>query len=489
MANRPPIVTILGHVDHGKTTLLDFIRKTSLVEKEHGGITQKIGAYEIFTDFKGYNTNRITFIDTPGHEAFSKLRSRGANVADIAILVVDAKDSLKPQTVESISHIKSANIPFIVAVNKIDLPEANPEKVKNDLLKHSIVVEGKGGGIPLVLVSAKTGKGIDELLETILLLGSDLNLTYDPNASPKAVVIETNKDRRGAVVSAVLKEGRLKVGDQIQAGDEVGKVRALINDRGSSLQAAEPSTPFELMGFSQLPDIGSVITLRSDFARTKSSLTTEKHQMATNPKSIDLDTLLHPKLAEKKLALIIKADSHGSLEAINESLSQNKNVELILSSIGDIHKSDIFLAKSTKAILIGFSVPVSVEARLLAKQEKVIIKTYNIIYNLLDELTEVADLLKEKQQQEKSLKGSAKILANFIIKSEKVFGVKVTKGKINLGDGLEVYRGDNMFGKTKLVSLKIRAKIVSEVKKDQEAGMVFSPQLDINIGDVVKCIL
>ncbi len=485
---RPPIVTILGHVDHGKTTLLDYIRKTNLVAKEHGSITQKIGAYEISTDIKGYHTNKITFVDTPGHESFSKLRARGANVADIAILVIDAKDSVMPQTVESISHIKSAKISFIVAINKIDLPEVNPEKVKNDLLKHEIMVEGKGGGIPTILISAKTGKGVNELLEAILLVATDLNLQFSPKNPPKAFIIETKKDRRGIIVSAIVKDGLLKVGDDIQAADKTTKVRSMFNDRGEPIKEVVPSTPFELLGFDQLPEVGTTLTLKSEFSQQAKKAEGKARDLII-PQTIDLNSLLQPKKEEKKLSLILKVDSQGTQEAINQYLISKNNIDVVLIAIGDIHKSDIFLAKSTQSIIIGFSVTVSEEVKQLAKQEKIIIKTYNIIYELLEELEEVTNLLNEKQQKEKILKGTAKILATFMINGEKIFGVKVTKGKINLGDELELSRNENLIGRTKLISLKYRAKKISEVKKDQESGMIFNPQLDIHTGDVVKSIL
>jgi len=482
MKPRPPIIAILGHVDHGKTTLLDQIRKSTIAKREHGGITQKIGAYEITTDIKGYKTNKITFIDTPGHEAFSALRARGANVADLAILIIDAKDSVMPQTAESISHIKAANIPFIVALNKVDLPDANTDKVKNDLLKYEVAVEGKGGHVPTIEISAKTGAGINELLETILIITSDLNLTFEEKDSPRAYIIESKKDKRGIIASVILKMGSLHIGDEIFADDKKIKVKMMISDTGEHLTVALPSTPFELLGFNEMPQVGTTITNQQI---TKEMI--EPTSITDN--KIDLDSLLHPKMLEKKLSLIIKADSQGSLEAIVNSLDKNKNVEIILKAIGDVNKSDIFLAKTTNSIVIGFSVNIFPEVVELSKQEKVIIKTYNIIYELLEELNEVADLLKEKEEKEKHLKGEAKILAQFVIEKEAIFGVKIIKGKINLADQLEVYRQNKMIGKTKLVSLKIRAKPMEEVKKDQEAGMIFSPPLDIRTGDVVKSIL
>ncbi len=483
MAARPPVITILGHVDHGKTTLLDTLRKSRIAAREHGGITQRIGAYELPTNIKGYSTDKITFIDTPGHEAFTMLRSRGANVADIAILVIDAKDSLRPQTVESISHIKNAKIPYIVALNKIDLPEANPNKVKNDLLKHEVMTEDKGGTIPVVEISAKTGKGVPELLESLLLMAADLNLSFDPAKPALAYIIETKKDKRGAVASAVIKEGTLKVGDTVYADKQKCKIRALINDLGESVREVQPSTPFEIIGFEQIPDVGTIIQTTEPEAKA------EVAGPSTVKKIGDVASFLVAPVQEKKLAAIIKTDSQGSLDAIQYSLSKNDGIDIILAGVGDVHRSDVFLAKTTKAIIIGFSVKSDNEVVELAKQEKVIIKTYNIIYELLDELTEVSRLIQEKEEKEKNLKGEAKVVATFMIEGEKIFGVKVTKGKMNLGDSIDVYRDDKKFSKTKLISLKHRAKSINEVKKDMDAGMIFSPALDLRVGDVVKSVL
>jgi len=482
---RPPVVAILGHVDHGKTTLLDYIRKSHIAKSEHGAITQKIGAYEIETDFKDYKTNKITFIDTPGHEAFSKLRLRGANVCDLALLIIDVKDSIKPQTIESISHIQAAKIPFIVVLNKIDLPDANPEKVKTDLLKHKVMIEGKGGTVPAIAVSAKTGKGVNELLEAILLIASDLNLKYSRENNLKAIVIETKKDKRGIIVSAIVKDGVMKVGQTIFVKTEKIKIRQLINDFGQPVKEAVPSTPVEILGFNTAPTVGSEI---SDQFHSQ-PLPTTNNQPPTTKKTFNLESILASQKKEKTLKVIIKTDSFGSLEAIKSSLSQKEDIEIVLAMVGDINKSDIFLAKTTKAIVIGFNTKISQEIKDLAKQEKVIIKTYNIIFELLEELDEVTDLIRLKEETEKDAKGEAKILATFIIEKEKIYGVRVNKGKINLGDKIKLYRNNNPIGKTKVVSLKIRAKVVDEVKKDQEAGIIFSPVIDIKIGDVVKSIL
>jgi len=482
---RSPVVTILGHVDHGKTTLLDYIRQSRLTAREYGGITQRIGAYEIATGLKGYPTDKITFIDTPGHEAFSKLRARGANVADLALLLIDAKDSVMPQTVESIQHIKNANIPFIVVFNKVDLAEANVEKVKRDLLKYEIITEDKGGKVPAVAVSAKTGQGVDELLETILFTAFDLKLSYEKSNPGKAYVIETKKDRRGVVISVVMRDGEFRVGQTVSCGTIIFRIRSITGDRGQTLEAIIPSTSAELLGCPSLPEVGSLVT-----AEKKDMLRTQKETVVLSqsiPPKLEISDLL-PKTEEKKLSLVVKADSQGSLEAILEALQKNQNLKIILSGIGDIHRSDIFLAKSTKAVVVGFAVSSDNEVRELAKQEKVLIKTYNIIYELIEELEEVADLLKEQKEKEKNLKGEATILATFLIEGERVYGAKVFKGKVNLGDNLEIYRNDQLVNKTRLVSLHIRAKKVTEVKKDQECGMVFSPALDIKVGDVVKSI-
>lgn len=481
---RPPVVTILGHVDHGKTTLLDYIRKSRLADREHGGITQRIGAYEITTDITGYPVNTITFIDTPGHEAFSKLRARGATIADIALLIIDAKDSVMPQTSESITHIKTAGIPFIVVLNKTDLPEANEEKVKNDLLKEEVAVEGKGGTVPVVSISAKTGKGVADLLEAILLMTTDLKLVYLPENVVEAYVIETKKDKRGIVLSCIIKNGSMKVGQTIYVNGKAVKVRSMFNDLGVMVKEALPSLPFELLGASELSEVGSHIT------STPTKIEPKKQETNNKPdkQKLDLEAFLHPSEEEKKLSLVVKADSQNSLEAILDSLAESENIKVMLSGVGGLTKSDVFFAKSTGSIVIGFGTQTPQEIKDLGKQEKVVIKTYNIIYELLGELAEVANLLQEKELQERSLKGEAKILAHFMVEGEKILGIKVLKGKIGLGDEIELYRGENLIGSTKLVSLKIRAKSVSEVKKDQEAGTVFSPPLDFRIGDVVKSI-
>lgn len=477
---RSPVVSILGHVDHGKTTLLDYIRKSNLTQKEKGGITQKIGAYEITYQNGSSPNNKITFIDTPGHEIFSLLRAKGAQVADIAILLIDAKESIKPQTIESIAHIKEAKIPFIVALNKIDLPEAKPEKVKEMLLKYKVVVEDRGGKIPALNISAKTGQGVNDLLETILIVSSNLNLQYKPNNPPYGYVIEIKKDKRGVVASIILKDGSIKVGDILFCGQQRFDVRSIINDQGKVLEKLFPSTPAEILGLKELTTIGSLISnmpKESDMALKKEPLP---------KKNITIRNLLSEK-KEERLKIILKTDSLGSLKAIEAMLMKNPQIEIILSSVGEIAKSDVFLAKTAKAVIIGFNSFPNQEVNLLAKEEKIPIKVYEIIYQLIDEVNETTLLL--KKVEEKKYKGEAKILALFNIGKDVVAGIKMIKGKANLNDNVEIYRSQNLIGKTQLVSLKVRAKSTNEVRKNDEAGMIFSPSLDITIGDVVKFIL
>jgi translation initiation factor IF-2 len=481
MKPRSPIVCILGHVDHGKTTLLDKIRKSDVTSIEQGGITQSIGAYEIKTGIKDYPTDKITFIDTPGHEAFSKLRSRGANIADIAILIIDAKDSVMPQTQESIAHIKNAKIPFIVVINKVDLPDAKPDKVKLDLLKCDVAVEEKGGKIPCVSVSTKTGKGIKELLETILLLSSDMNLITNEKNKAISYIIETKKDKRGIVLSCIIKDGVLQNKDVVFAGNIKAKIRSMFNDKGENICRVIPSSPFELLGFSEIPSIGTELT-------TFEIKPTQLNEAKKINKTFNLESILKTEKA-KKINIILKANSRGSIEAIQDSLSKTESVDIVMSGIGDIHKSDIFLAVSSKSIIIGFGVKIESDAIELAKNEKVIIKTFNIIYELLEELEEVTNLIKKQGSEAKKVKGEANVLARFVIHENTVYGIKIIQGKANINDNIEIYRNNSLIGKSKISSLQIKSSPEKEVKKGQEAGILIIPNLDIKIGDMIKFIL
>lgn len=474
--HRPPVVVVLGHVDHGKTTLLDYIRKSNLADKEAGKITQSIGGYEAKVPVKGYHTDKITFIDTPGHEAFTQLRMRGANVADVAILIVDATASVKPQTIESISHIKEAKLPFIVAVNKIDMKTARVDKVKQELAAQQVQVEGFGGTVPYVEISAKNGTGINDLLEGILLLASEQELTYDPEAEAEAFVIEAQQDRAGPSASCIIKNGTLKVGDTVYAGEEKAKIRALVNDVGDQIKEVVPSMPFVLLGFKEVPEVGLKLSSNPVKIEVKKD----------ESEGDDAFSAFFEEEEGDKLKVIIKADSQGSIEAILPALAKNSHIEVVLSAVGDIAKSDIFLAKVSNAIAIGFNTNISKDIEKLASQEKVLLRSYSIIYELLEELEEVSDLMREKEEKSKSFKGEAKVKAIFTIEDQKIAGIEVNKGRFDLNDKVEVFRGKRSLGESVLTSIKQRAHTVQVVKKGEEGGLLFDPQLDIQSGDVVK---
>lgn len=475
---RPPVVVVLGHVDHGKTTLLDYIRKSHVADKEAGKITQSIGAYSASIPIDGYHTNTITFIDTPGHEAFTKLRSRGALVADIAILIVDATSSVQPQTIESISHIQQANIPFIVAINKVDLPDSNPDKIKGELAKHGVLTEGYGGNVPVAPISALKGTGVEDLLEALLIMAAENELTYDTSAPLEAYIIETKQDKSGIIASSIIKNGVIKIGDTVYSGDKAAKIRSLIDDSGKRLNEVLPSAAFVLSGFKDMPDIGPLtgaatgIQLESPIIRPA--------------KSDDPFAGFFEVSTDKKLKIVLRADTTGSLEALIPGLQKNENIEVVLASVGDISESDIFLAKVSKAIVLGFGVQASKSIEYIAKTEKVVVKTYSIIYKLLEELQQVSELLKEKEERERTFKGEAKVAALFTIEGTFIVGVKVNKGRVDLHDRVEHYRDNILKDESLVVSIKQRAKTADSVKKGEEGGLVLDPQLDVKQGDVLK---
>src|SRR3989338_5602215 len=472
---RPPIVTILGHVDHGKTTLLDFIRKSSVAAKEHGGITQHIGAYQVEHDKKV-----ITFIDTPGHAAFEKMRSRGANVADIAVLVVAVDDGIMPQTDEAIKHIKGAKVPLIVAVNKIDLPGINTkvqlEKIKKQLSDREILIEEYGGDAPIVPLSAKTGEGVDKLLEIILLVAELHELKGDPNLPAAGVVIESSLDKfKGPVATLLIRNGTLKKGDQISVGEVKSKIRGMFDYSGSALEAAGPSTPVEVLGLEAVPQVGAVL---GELAEVREAEAIQS--LVDRLKQGDA----------KSLKVVIKADKQGSLEAIEASLNklniERKAVDYIFTGTGELGEENITLAATVGAIVIGFNVKVASGAQRLAENEHVLIRTYNIIYELLEEVEEVLKTLLEVGQLEEVL-GKAEILAEFLHgKHEKIAGCRMTEGIIAKGQKLRVVRNGKIMGETKLKSLKKVKEEVNKVEKGNDCGMLFDPPIDFAIGDTVE---
>jgi len=462
MQIRPPIVTVLGHVDHGKTTLLDAIRKTNVAGKEAGGITQGIGASVVVTK----EAKKITFIDTPGHAAFSKMRSRGALACDIAILVVDASDGVKPQTLEALQLIKEAGMPFIVAITKIDLPAADVEIVLGQLEKQGILFEGRGGNTPYHGISAKTGKGIAELLEMITLVSEVSEIKGDIKSPLMAVVIETSKEKGGLTVSLVVRDGILKVGDILYAEKTECKVRGLFDYQGKGVKEILPGEPGQILGFSVLPDVGSIISTDKSLIKENVKVTTRKDQFK--------------KIQEDELPVILKAKSIGALEALESSLPPK--VVVVNSSVGDVLESDILMAKSTGARVFAFESGIPNSVLKLAEAEKVKTYKFKIIYELIDKLQEILAGGKEE------ILGKAEVIAEFPFNDKRVAGCKVTNGKIVKAANLYLERGGKEVGRIKVLSLKKAKQEVVEVKPGEEFGILFEPQFDFAIGDVVVSV-
>ena len=474
---RPPVVAILGHVDHGKTSLLDFIRKTHVAEKETGGITQRISACQI--DYRG---RKITFIDTPGHEAFSAMRARGGQVSDIALLVVAADDGVMPQTRESIAHIKAANIPFLVAINKIDLPGVNMEKVKKQLAEEHVLVEGYGGDIVAIPISAKTGQGVEELLEMISLLGDMAELEEEADKPFLGVTIEARLDKsRGPLASLIVKKGVLRVGDPVFTDSVSGKARSLTDPNGKDLREAGPSAAVEVLGFSSVPKVGEIV---------KKITTGTIEEREEKPKRPSLGEKLAGG-AENEIRLILKADYLGSLEAVTGSLEQLKKedqlVKIYYQATGNITEGDVLLAAATGSLIIGFNVSISSSAKKLAEEEKVLIRSYNLIYELLDELKEGLEALK-KQKAEEKLSGEAEIIAVFKMGASRVAGCHVNSGKINKSEAVVLRRGDKRLGESKIVSMKHRETDITQANEGEEFGAIFEKDLYFTKGDIIVAI-
>lgn len=469
---RPPIVAVLGHVDHGKTTLLDTIRKTEVAKGEHGGITQHIGAYQI-----EYKKRAITFLDTPGHEAFAKIRSRGAAAADIAILVVAADDSVKPQTIESIEQIKAAGIPMIVAINKIDAPGAIVEKVKSDLAKAGVQVEGFGGDVPVALVSAKEGTGVPQLLDLILLVADMQELRADPAASFSGVVIETKVDKfRGMTVTMLVKDGTLTIGTTMYEGQtSLGKVRSMVDEHGVTVSSAPPGKPAEVTGFSKLPVIGSVVTHEPGMTQVEEAVSVPA---AAN--AVDFMAMMD-EAAKKKLKLILKADTTGSLEAVREALPKDQ-IDIVRTSLGDILEADILEARATGAIVIGFNVKAGNTIEKLARVEKVIYRTYSIIYELLEEMEDVVEGMAELLVTEREL-GRGSIIAEFPFNKDKIAGTKIISGRLAKGDSVRVMRGETEVARVRIKSIKKGKDDITKAETGGECGVLFDKEVDFMLQD------
>ena len=476
---RPPIVVVLGHVDHGKTAILDFIRKTKVIEKESGGITQHIGAYEI-----EHQGKKITFIDTPGHEAFSAMRGRGAKVADIAILVVAAEEGIKPQTKEAISHIKKSGIPMMVAINKIDKPQADPAKVKRELSQNDVLVESMAGQTPAVEVSAKTGQGIPELLEIILLLAEMEKLKGDVQKLGQGVVIEAYLDsQRGPTTTLLLRDGVLKSGDIVGTRSTLGKIKVLENFQGKPQKQAVPSMPCIVIGFEKVPQVGEKFEVYPDFESAQKYIEKKEKKSAKGEVFVIEE-------GKRVLNLILKADVQGSLEAIEEvlkSLPQEKVVLRVLKSeVGEIQEKDIKLAKDSKARVIGFRVKVNSIAQKLAERENIQVMTFDIIY----ELAQGVRTLMEKRIMPEKVRtdlGKLKVLVIFLTeKNRQIIGGKMTEGEIRKGTQIEVLRREELVGKGKLINLQKNKRDIERAGKGEECGLLYEGDIKIEVGDSLQ---
>ncbi|MEA3543045.1 MAG: translation initiation factor IF-2 [Pseudomonadota bacterium] len=488
---RAPVVTIMGHVDHGKTSLLDALRGTNVVSGESGGITQHIGAYQIKT--KGGDL--ITFLDTPGHEAFSEMRARGANVTDIVILVVAADDGLMPQTIEAINHTKAAGVPMIVAINKCDKPDANPQKVRERLLEHEVIVEDMGGETQDVEVSALKRQGLDALIDKILLQSELLELTANPDRAAEGNVIEAQLDKgRGAVATVLVRRGTLKVGDTFVIGAESGKVRAMINDKGQQVKQAGPSTPVEVLGLSGVPMAGDQLTVVENEARAR-EVAAYRQEQATKKRTTAAPTsfehmfsALNTKVIE--YPVVVKGDVQGSVEAIVSSLNKISTdeikVRILHSGVGAITESDVTLAAASRAPLIGFNVRPNAKARQLAEREKISLRYYDVIYDLLEEVRgEMAGQLAPERIE--TVVGRAEVLQVFPAgKKDKAAGLLVLEGIIRKGLAARLTRDDVIVSRTNIASLRRFKDDVSEVRAGMECGAVLQDTNDIKPGDTLE---
>jgi translation initiation factor IF-2 len=474
---RPPVVAVLGHVDHGKTTLLDTIRKSNVAAHEHGGITQHIGAYQVQIK----SGQLITFIDTPGHEAFAKMRSRGAQVADIAILVVAADDSVKPQTKESIEQIKAAGIPMIVAVNKVDLPTANVDRVKQDLAKVGVQVEGFGGDVPIQQVSAKAGTGVDSLLDLIVLVAQMREFTSEPEAPFSGIVIETRLDKgKGMVATIVVKKGTLKFGMPLFEGDkQIARVRACFDEYGKGVTQAPPSKPVEVLGFTSLPSVGEAVT-----GEAIKPVVVQPKISAPQPAALP-DFLKPQEDILQTLKVVLKTDTAGSMEAIRQAFSTR--IDVVSSGVGEITESDILDARACGAFVIGFNVKIATAAEKLAETEKVVFRVYTIIYELLDELTEVVAGLKEVIAKEREL-GVGEVIAEFPFEKDRIAGTRVLTGRLAKGDTVKVMHGESEIGRARIRSVRQGKNEITKVTEKGECGILLDKKVDFSLGDAIIAV-
>ncbi len=488
LQNRPPIITVMGHVDHGKTSVLDVLRSTNVVSDEHGGITQHVGAYQIV-----HNNEKITFIDTPGHAAFTEMRARGSKLTDIVVLVVAANDGVKPQTIESIKHAKAAKVPIVVAINKCDLPDADPQKVKNQLLEHELISEDLSGDTLMVEISAKTKKNIDKLLETITLQAELLNLKTDYDNKATGIVLESKIDiGRGPIANIIVTSGRLKKGDHFVCGPQWGKVRAIIDDNGKSVDEALPSTPVEILGISGASKSGDdFLVLDSDKeAKVLSEARINEAQSKKGQVSLITQDSAFKDQTSDELNIIIKSDVHGSSEAIKNAVNLIKHDEvkpkIILSDVGMVTETDVNLAKASNAVLIAFNVKPSKEAKKIAEQSAVKISSFNIIYELIDFVkSKMSGLL--SPDVEESITGSAEILEIFkVSKVGKVAGSKVTTGEISQDSLARVVRDGTVVFTGKIGSIFREKNQTKQVTEGLECGITLKNFNDFQKKDIIE---
>ena len=488
LKNRPPIVTVMGHVDHGKTSVLDVLRSANVVSGEFGGITQHIGAYQIES-----KSNKLTFIDTPGHAAFTEMRARGSKLTDIVVLVVAADDGVKPQTVESIKHAKAANVPIVVAINKCDLPEADPQKIKNQLLEHELIAEDLSGDTLIVEISAKAKMNLDKLIEAIILQAEILDLKTDFDTKATGIVLESKIDvGRGPVATIIVTTGTLKKGDFFVSGLKWGKVRAIINDKGKNINEASPSTPVEILGINGAAKAGDdFIVLDSEKeAKTLSENRAQESKDIKNPLSFATQESAFSDKSTEELNLIIKSDVHGSSEAIKNAISQIKHEEvkpkIILADIGMVTETDVTLAKASNAVLIAFNVKPSKEAKKLAENENIKISSYNIIYEVLDYIKQKMSGLLSPDVEE-TITGNAQILEIFKVSGAgKVAGCKITEGEITSNSDVRLIRDGTIIHTGKIGTIFKEKNQVKQVTNGQECGITIKEYMDFQKNDIIE---
>ncbi len=488
LKNRPPIITVMGHVDHGKTSVLDVLRSANVVSGEFGGITQHIGAYQIQN-----HSNKLTFIDTPGHAAFTEMRSRGSKLTDIVVLVVAADDGVKPQTIESIKHAKAAKVPIVVAINKCDLPEADPQKVKNQLLEHELIAEDLSGDTLMVEISAKNKMNLDKLIEAIILQAEILDLKTDFESKATGIVLESKIDvGRGPVATIIITSGTLKKGDFFVSGLRWGKIRAIVDDKGNMIDIATPSTPVEILGINGAAKSGDdfIVLDNEKEAKTLSENRAKESKVGKNPLSFATQESAFSNKSSEELNLILKSDVHGSSEAIKNAISQIHHDEvkpkIILADIGMVTETDVTLAKASNAVLIAFNVKPSKEAKKLAENEKIKISSFNIIYEVLDHVKQKMSGLLTPDIEEKII-GTAQILEIFKVSGAgKVAGSKVTDGEILSTSSVRIIRDGSIIFTGKIGTLFREKNQVKQVNNGQECGITLKDYMDFQKNDTIE---